>query len=241
MRAEPNIRNNEELAWIDPRSVPRTHAKWAAAFRLKPAKIPGTEPFAFFGQHSEESLTALKNLTSPAARHLSQKVMLQTGIPVGASKSVLSAFASSLPEWRFVARGTPHMVLASTVGGAVAVATEIYGQFMRDTGQKSSMLSFVVERFHLAGTFADVCDSETFISCYDDKENQVPQHLVDALASSDEDGLIYDAGAGLAAVILNPAAITSASNERALALEWNGERFYRVYDYRDMYWRDLEL
>ena len=239
MRSETALSAANSHADIDPRSVPKTRVNWPVAFRLKPAKFPGTAPLSLLVSDGASQLAALKDTTSPAVRHKLRQVPLPLKVPAGTPTTILSAFASSVPEWRFAARGTPHMVLASSVTAAVSVASEIYSQFMRDTAQKASTLSFVVERFCLAGQFSDICDSETFPACYAGPSITVPQQLVTAINENGEDGLVFDVIGGQAAVALNPATIKNAGLERALALEWNGETFHRLYDYRDMYWRDL--
>jgi len=223
---------------IDPRSVPRVAVDWPAAFRLRPAKFPQVSPLLLLGDDLE-GLEALKGLTSPAVRHRRGAVPLPIDLPSGTSGSVVSAFANSLPEWRFAARGQAHMLLASTVTVAVAAATEIYGQFMLDSEEKPSVLSFMVERFRVSGSFADVSDVEVFPACYDSQTFEVPQQLVASLAAEKEDGLIYGIGDGQAAVVLQPGGIVRAGIERGLGLQWNGTKFSRLYDYRDMYWREL--
>jgi hypothetical protein len=224
---------------IDPRSVPKSRLDWPAAFRLKPARLPGTDPLALFGE-DVAGLNDLKNITSPAMRHSMGNVPLPVDIQPGTSNSVLSAFATSLPEWRFAARGTAHMLVASSISAATAIAAEIYGRFMLDTGEATSTLSFQVERFQLAGSFADVCDREVFPACYNRKQFEVPQRLVGSLLHQGEDGLVFSAGDGQGVVVLKPNLITHSGIERAVALEWNGSRFHRAYDYRDMYWRDMD-
>lgn len=238
MRAEDDMISAPSLPLIDPRSVPRTALDWPAAFRLRPARLPASDPLSLFGESCDD-LRLLKDLTSPAARHKSGAVPLPFDVLAGTSEPVLSGFANSLPEWRFADRNTAHMVLGSSIAAAVAVAVEIYGRFMRDTKQAKSTLSFAVERFRLAGSFCDVSDMELFPGCYSDAHYGVPQKLVAALKSENEAGLVFDALAGQAAVILKPELLVFAGNERGLALEWDGARFERVYDYRDMYWRDL--
>lgn len=224
---------------IDPRSVPRTMTNWPSAFRLKPAKLPATQPLAQLEPKGVEKLLSLKDMTSPSARHREKSVLLQHSMPVGAPETVVSAFATSVPEWRFAARGRAHMVLASSIAAAISVASEIYGQFLRDTKQPTSCLSFSIERFCLTGHFADVCERETFPTCYEDQNKEAPQGLVNALSIAGEDGLIFETSAGQAAIVLNPEAITRGGLERAMALEWDGNAFHRAFDYRDMYWRDL--
>jgi len=238
MKHDGNIAQASLSPDIDPRSVPKVMIDWPVAFRLKPANLPESNSFTAMGKNVE-GLRALKNLTSPAARHGSGAVPLPLDVPPGTSRSVVSAFAGSLPEWRFATREMAHMVLAASIPAAIAVAIEIYGQFMRDTSQSASTLSFQVERFHLKGKFADVADEELFPACYDLTDSTVSQRLASSLNVQGEDGLVFETGSGLAAIVLAPKLISRAGVERALALEWNGENFHRVYDYRDMYWRNL--
>ena len=223
---------------IDLRSVPRVAVDWPAAFRLRPTTLPQVAPLLLLGDDLE-GLEALKDLTSPAVRHRRGTVPLPFDLQPGTSASVVSAFANSLPEWRFAGRGQAHMLLASTVTAAVAAATEVYGQFMLDTEEKPSVLSFMVERFRLSGSFADVSDSEVFPACYDSQSFEVSQQLVASLADEKKDGLIYDIEGGQGAVVLQPGGIVRAGIERGLGLQWNGTEFSRLYDYRDMYWREL--
>jgi len=239
MKPKIQISEAEMPSAIEPRSVPKTMIHWPSAFRLKPAKLPATQPLAILEPEGVESLISLKDMTSPSARHREKSVLLQHNMPVGVSETVVSAFATSVPEWRFAARGTAHMVLASSIAAAISVASEIYGQFLRDTNQPTSCLSFSVERFCLTGNFADVCERETFPSCYEDQNKEAPQGLVNAFSIAGEDGLIFESSAGQAAIVLNPQAITRGGLERAVALEWSGSQFHRAFDYRDMYWRDL--
>jgi len=224
---------------IDLRSVPKTRIVWSTAFRLRPASVPDRPPLAKLGP-DVETLTALKDLTSPSARHSSGNVLLGVSVPPGAAQSVLSAFSSSLPEWRFVADQTPHMLLSDSLEGAVMLACEIYGQFMLDTAEGPSTLSFIVERFTLAGTFHDISDRELFPSCYDSSNYTASQRLLADVAEAGADGLVFSAAGGSTAVLLRPECVDRSGTERAVALEWDGHKFIRAYDYRDMYWRALD-
>ncbi len=239
MKPEGNISRVPASAVIDPRSVPKSSVHWPAAFRLRPARLPATEPLALLGSKCSDDLLALKALTSPAERHKSGTALLPLDLKENAAEAVLSAFAGSLPEWRFAPRGTAHMLLASSITAAVSVAAEIYGQFMCDTAQKTSTLSFAVERYQLTGRFADVSDVELFPSCYEAQNYEASQGLTASLAAEQETGLLFQVAQDQAAIIFSPGAVTFAGTERALALEWNGSMFHRAYDYRDMYWRDM--
>jgi len=224
---------------INLRSVPKTQISWPTAFRLRPASLPDRPPLAQLAS-DVEALTALKDITSPACRHAAGRVPLGVAVPPGAAQTVLSAFSTSLPDWRFVAGQTPHMLLSDSLDGATAMAAEVYSQFMEDTAQGPSTLSFAVERFGLVGHFYDVSDTELFPACYDKGTHGVPQRLLADTAAEGADGLIFSVGDAGAAVVLKPVLISRFGVERALALEWDGSSFTRAYDYRDMYWRSLK-
>jgi len=237
MTAKASLKKTQ--AGIDPRAVPKALINWPVAFRLKPARLPATSPLAQLEPEAADILTALKDMTSPSVRHKEKRALLQGVMPAGTADTVLSAFATSVPEWRFASRGIAHMVLASSIDAAIIVASEIYRQFLQDTAQPASSLSFSVERFSLVGNFADICDQEVFPDCYDPSGAEVAQGLVTSLADAGEDGLVFQIGTDQAAVILNPTKVSERGLERALALEWDGNKFHRAYDYRDMFWRDL--
>lgn len=239
MRREGTINTDVSVASIDPRSVPTNNLDWPVAFRLRPARIPDVAPLDIFGEESD-GLEQLRALTSPAARHKSGVVPLPHEFQPGTPDVVVAAFAASLPEWRFAETGLSHMLLGSSVAAAITLAREVYSQFMADTEQKPSVLSFIVERFRVAGGFADVSDEELFPACYTGSDHSAPQRLTRELAEEARAGLVFSVAGGLGAVVLKPDAVSRAGLERGVALEWNGKAFTRAFDYRDMFWRDLD-
>jgi len=211
---------------------------WPAAYRLRPARLPAAEPLSLLGE-DVAGLLELKALTAPEPSRNKGKLHTLDTQQTRRPKAVTTAFNAPLPEWRFAQRGTPHIVLASSVAAALHVASEIYGQFLLDTGQGGSVVSFVVERYRLSGTFADLRTAADYPACYDLLAHVVPQTLVSDLLNGNGSGLLYSAGEGEAVIALPPCQITGGEIERALALEWDGSRFARSFDYRDMYWRPV--
>lgn len=219
--------------------LPTEFLNWPAAYRLRPARLPATEPLALLGEEAA-ALLELKALTEPTPSNSVEELSKPSAEQRSRSEAVAGAFRAPLPEWRFARRGTPHIVLANSLEAALHVASEIYGQFMLDTGQGRSVMSFVVERYRLSGNFADVRTVADYPACYDPLAHYVPQRLVADLLTGGRTGLLYSAGAGEAVVALPSNKIIGGEIERALALEWDGIRFARSFDYRDMYWRDIE-
>lgn len=223
---------------IDPRSVPQGRVAWSAAFRLRPSRLPADNPLLMLGDNVE-GLEALKAITCPSERHVRQLVPAGALLAPDAQRSLVSAFACSIPEWRFAARGTQHVVVSSTLSAALETAAEIYGQFLRDTNQPATQMNFAVERYSLNGSLADISDRELFPACYQPDNWQMPQTLSRELGQSGQDGLIFDTGKGLSAIILNPSSLQFREVERAISLTWSGDGFSRAFDYRILDWRDL--
>lgn len=69
----------------------------------------------------------------------------------------------------------------------------------------------------------------------------MPQQVTQDIAASDHAGLIYDSKSGLVAVITKATALKWHGQERALTLHWNGTEFTQMFDYRDLYWRELGI
>ena len=223
---------------IDPRSVPQGRIAWASAFRLKPHRIPEDKPLSLLGEDAD-GLDVLRVLTAPSERHIKKQVPVAPEIAEDLDDTLLAAFACSIPEWRFAARGQQHVVVSSNMAAAISLAAEVYGQFLKDTGQSAMQMNFVVERYHLNGTFADISDRELFPACYQADNWPVSQALVTELGQAGLDGMVYGEDKGQSAVVLQANALKFQDTERAISLEWTGARFTRAYDYRILEWQQI--
>lgn len=230
--------NDDVKGRINPRTVPQGRVAWPAAFRLRPQRIPADVPLALLGEDTD-ALDALRVLTAPSGRHIRKQVPAGPALDEHLDGALLSAFATSIPEWRFASRGQQHSVVSNSLAPAISVAAEIYSQFLKDTSQPETSMNFVVERYRLNGSYADISDTELFPACYEADNWQVPQTLVSDLKETGVDGLIYSADKGQSAVVLRVASLQFQEVERAISLEWTGSRFSRAFDYRILQWRDL--
>jgi hypothetical protein len=223
---------------IDLRTVPKHSLDWPACYRLRPFRIPADDTMDSFGEDSS-LLQELRLMTAPTARHALGKAVLPTDFPAAVSRQVLAAFATSAPEWRFAQRGRPHLAVSSRISTALATGVEIYGQFMRDTAQPATRMSFILERYRLTATVADVSDQELFPKCYESQDHLPAQELVETVASAGIAAVVYAEKGGQSAVVIDPSALSYSDDERALTFEWDGSHFAQAYDYRDLFWRSL--
>lgn len=218
-----------------PDTIPVTPVRWPAAYRLRPASVPETQPSDKFGADGD-SLQQLMALTSPLGRHQRGVVPLAFTGSAAMPDTVVSAFAHPAPEWQFADGTLPHMLLAETMAGAIENADLLYGQFLKDTEEGDCRLTFILERFQLEGRLHSVEDRARFESCYDRHDYSAAHQMVTSLHAAGADGLVFAGDTGKSAVVLNPDCLSRCARERALALAWDGVQFTRYYDYRDLHW-----
>ena len=226
------------MAMLDIRSIPDSFVKWPAAYRLRPVRVPADHALKDYGE-DEAGLNELIAFTAPVGRWRDGKITLEQGAEVGTAPEITEGFANPYPEWRFNSRSLPHMVVADTVQAAAEFAVEIYGVFLRDTGQPPCRMNFLMERYTLDGSFKDVTDREVFSGCYSSNDHSVSQQVAADISSSESSGLLYGSESGNIAVVTKAKVLSWRGQERALSFEWNGSAFTRVFDYRDLHWREL--
>ncbi len=225
-------------AEIDPNSIPKRLLTWPAAFRLRPIAVP-QNPYAAAVAGDEADIEALIAHCSSVGRHNRGLVPLPFLSDFAAPETVLAAFANPAPEWQFAPTGLPHLAVAENAKAAIRMGKETFGQFLKDTDEGPCRVSFVLERFVLKGSFHEITDAEVFSRCYDAVDYTVSHQLVSALRAAEADGLIYARNEGNCAVVLKADCFSGYARERALALDWDGIRFTRYFDYRDLYWAEL--
>ncbi len=222
---------------IDIRTVPETFTVWPAAYRLCPVRVPSEDVLSEYGD--SDALEQLIALTSPLERHKAGAVPQKEGGGAGTAHSVMAGFSSPYPEWRFSAGKLPHMVVGDCLQAVTEFVCDMYGGFLRDTAQGPCRMNFLLERYSTVGNFKDISDKEVFAGCYEAVDYSVPQMLAQEVAASETAGLLYTAKQGKLLVLTKASAIRFRGNERSFSLEWDGNAFTRIFDYRDMHWRKL--
>lgn len=236
---------------VDPRAVPTTSISWPAAMRLRAARLPSKDALYQLAGSSEayEALEKLADITDPRRRLCDGEI----GHPAltksdshqdnSASETSLSSLYPAAfyqkPQWQFNDGTKAGFVAAKTLQAALDHARDVYGRFLKDCKAGPMTMQFIADRMKIDGVVHDLTDMDSFGVFYQSDDWTASQATAANLLTVGSKGFLYGIYPDQTAVITDASLISHSQSERAIAMKWDGVQFTQLFDYRDLYWKDL--
>lgn len=226
---------------VDPRAIPTVQISWTMAMRLRAVRLPAEDKLRSLCDTDEgfQALNTLADLTDARQRVLKGEVGHQTLEDATDKDNLYTGYFYQKPAWQFGDGQMPGLVVSETMAGALSHAVDAYSGFLKDGNADALTMHFILDRMKLRANLHDLTDMDAFGDLYQGEDHIKPQKTVRNLLAADSAGLLYGHAQTRHAVILKPELLTDVQTERAIALQWDGQRFTRLFDYRDLYWKDI--
>ncbi|WND03060.1 hypothetical protein QGN29_01610 [Temperatibacter marinus] len=226
---------------VDPRAIPMGSFHWPTAMRLRAVRLPSRDSLQRLADTTEafDALNKLADLTDMRRRVVDQEVGHVCVGPDVDKSSLYSAIFYQPVEWLFNDGQHPGFVVSRTLQHALSHAQSVYGGFLKDASIGPTTMQFIIDRMTIKADLHDLTDIDSFGALYQAEEWQGGQATARNLLLANSSGFIFGQGQQNDAVIFNPTVLHSVQAERAVAMKWDGTRFVTLFDYRDLYWKDL--